>query len=52
MNVKDLIERLERLPKDYKIKINVDNSYSSIIRSIYIDAYEKNKGRDVVSIKV
>jgi len=50
--VGDLIKILQKLPKDHEININVDNAYTSYIRSVYIDTYDKKKGRNVVTIKV
>lgn len=52
MKIKELIKKLEKLPKDYKVMINVDNVYSAYIKSVYIDQYEKNNGRNIVTIKV
>lgn len=52
MTVKDLIKRLEKLPENHEIQVDVDNAYTSYVRSVHIDQYEKNCGRDVVTIKV
>ncbi len=52
MTIKELIKKLERLPKEYKIEIDVDDAYTSYIKDIYIDKYEKNHGRNIVTIRV
>ncbi|MCP4369931.1 MAG: hypothetical protein GY797_17720 [Deltaproteobacteria bacterium] len=50
--VGELIERLKKLPKDHKLQVDVDGAYTSYIYNVYIDQYEKNQGRDYVTIKV
>jgi hypothetical protein len=50
--VKDLIEKLQKLPEDYEVDINVDNAYTSCIQSIYINEYYKKQGRNIITIKV
>lgn len=50
--VKDLIEALKKFPSEYKVDLNVGDAYTSYVRSVYANQYEKKHGRDVVTIKI
>jgi len=50
--VSDLISALKKFPPEYKIDINVDNAYTSNIISIYHNQYYKERGKDIITIKV
>lgn len=52
MTVKELIEKLKKMPKDHGVEIEVDKTYTSYIRNIYVSVYDKNKGKNIVIIAV
>lgn len=52
MTVKELIEKLKKMPADYKVQVNVDNAYTSYVRRVYIDQYDVKFGYKCITIKV
>jgi hypothetical protein len=50
--VGELIKRLEKLPKEHKLNVNVDDAYDSVVYNVYIDEYARQRGRNEVTIRV
>ena len=50
--VEDLIVILKKMPRKYKLNVNVANAYDSFIYNVYIDDYAKKHGRNEVTIRV